>query len=88
VGLLVEADAVDLGPGQYVVSGSAPEKRVVWTKAVRFHIAKGGFLVRKARWGKKVFLKPKDPQGTVLVNGRPYRGGIELERTRNPPLAM
>ncbi len=81
LGLYVETSAVNLGPGVFTVAGKAPRKKVNWKKSARLQIAGAGFIINKARWGKKVRLTPVPSGGAILINGRPYRGAIEVERT-------
>lgn len=81
VGLFQETTRVDLGPGNYKVIASGSVKRTTWKKPLRFLVVQGGFLAGKTRWGKKIVVEPQEAGGVVLVNGRPYRGAVELERT-------
>ncbi|MBL0349372.1 MAG: SpoIID/LytB domain-containing protein [Elusimicrobia bacterium] len=81
IGLLKQTTSVDLGPGDYLLEGPAPRKRLTLKKAARLQIAGAGFIVNKARWGASVILAPTTPADEVWLNGRPYRGRLEVTRT-------
>ncbi|MBI4395535.1 MAG: SpoIID/LytB domain-containing protein [Elusimicrobia bacterium] len=73
IGVLTRARSVSLGPGSYRLWSGASEKdeKVVWKAAVP----------ATSLEGKRIVIKPAEPDGSVVVNKRSYRGQIEVIRT-------
>jgi stage II sporulation protein D len=80
IGLRANAPSVVLGTGAYRLSGQVPRRKVRYREPQEILPAKNGFTAGKERWGNKITIEPAEPGGVVVVNKRPFRGAIELER--------
>ena len=83
IGLRDNAPSVVLGPGDYHLTGKVPHRDPHFKKSVEIVPAKKGFSAGPEQWGKSIIIEPADRTGVVVVNNRPFRGAIELERQRN-----
>lgn len=83
IGLNEKAATLQLGPGSYRLSGNVSRRSPRFKGAVTILPTKEGFSVQKERWGKQVVIEPSDRKGVIVINNRPYRGAVELERRGN-----
>jgi stage II sporulation protein D len=80
IGLYDSAPSVTLGPGTYRLTGPVPRRKISHKKSIKIIPMKQGFAVGKERWGKSITVEPFDRKGVVVINNRPFRGAIDLER--------
>lgn len=78
IGLAERASEVRLGPGVYWITGKGFERKVSWTKEVRWIPTIQGFRFGNKSWPRKSVVTPVPPGDVVLFNGRPYRGRLDL----------
>ncbi|MBP9128450.1 MAG: SpoIID/LytB domain-containing protein, partial [Elusimicrobia bacterium] len=67
-------------PGHYRFNGKVPRRLPHDKTPIKIVPIKKGLAAGEIRWGKKITIEPADRNGSVLINNRPFRGVIELER--------
>jgi stage II sporulation protein D len=82
IGVLARQKSVTLAPGAYRVfdESAGTEHKLSWTKPADAAPEGRGLRLGRRRFGARLTLEPQGPEGAVVVNGRPYRGRLELRR--------
>lgn len=80
IGFQDKASSVILGPGSYRFSGKVSRRSRTFKQAVKIIPTKNGFNVNEDRWGMRVAIEPGRRGEVVIINNRPFRGSIELNR--------
>jgi stage II sporulation protein D len=80
IGLRDNALSAVLGPGDYRLKGKAPRRSLRYQKPVEIVPSKNGFSAGGQPWGKSITIESSERDGVVVINHRPFRGAIELER--------
>ena len=80
VGLADAAPEIVLGPGAYRVRAKGLDRVHRWKDEQRLRLTDRGFSLGKVLWSSPVVLSAPKEDDPVLINRRPYRGKVELER--------
>lgn len=81
IGISDAAKEVSLGAGSVRVRGKGLDRVYRWKDEQRLRFGEKGFALGKILWPSPVVLTAARGDDPVVVNGRPFRGRIELERT-------
>lgn len=80
VGIFLKAESLSLGPGEYSVRNPAVRSSRRYSSRTNTLIAPSptGILVDGKSLGKRVALESIDSRGLVVIDGRRYRGRVEV----------
>ncbi len=78
IGLFTRAASVPLGPGRYLVQSDGGSHRLSWAQKAAVTAGAGGIQIGSRAFGRRTILEPLDPEESVVINGRPYRGRVEV----------
>lgn len=81
IGIFDAAKDVVLGAGAVRVRGKGLDRVYRWKEEQRLRLGERGFSLGKTLWPSPVVLTASRGDEAVVVNGRSFRGRIELERT-------
>lgn len=81
IGIADAAKEILLAAGSVRVRGKGLDRVFRWKDAQRLRLGEKGFALGKVLWPSTVVLTAARGDDPVVVNGRPFRGRIELERT-------